>query len=454
MKQFTCEDTRQFVSKSLFDEKMIIREKGDLTDVDTKRVILFDLETGGHHIYNVSYLIRYLCKRGYQVMFVTLEANLRADDRIKLLPQDQPNVTIECISGNVTVGAKANIISRYGQVLIGLGKMISSLKKCFQLANDWKADVVHVLQVDRNVLPLYVQCLSWRKRPWQVFGILVKPYFSDHPSERVSFVGKLYRRFDVAVLKRLLEKGVLSGLFVHTTETKDLLISRFGWRNHYEERIIVVPDPTENSFGYCSTAEARRRLQLPADRPILLFFGGLRWDKGPDLLLEAIKYLKEDFRLVIVGLPGHVTQRDIEVYQKQYDDPGKIIARLEYIPDRDVNYYFLSADVIILPYRRAFKGTSGVLQRASAAGKPVITTDVGQIGSIVTEHSLGIVVEAESIDALCRGIQRFLRDREAIINTVTPNALKYAKENHWMVFASLIEAAYRSTDAFKHSRNI
>ncbi|MCL0090056.1 glycosyltransferase family 4 protein [Dehalococcoidia bacterium] len=409
----------------------------------TKRVILFDLKTSGHHIYYASYLIRYLCKKGHQVMFVTL----KGDDKLGLLPHDEPNLTIEYISGKANESVKRNIISRYMQFLIRHAQMIRSLRECFQLANDWKADVVHVLCLDHNILPLYVQCVGRRKRPWHIFGILVKPYFSYHLGERVNFFGKLYRWLDVAMLKGMLGEGVLSGLFVHTIETKDLLIRRFGWQNHYQESIIVVPDPTEMLYGYCSTAEARERLQLPADTPILLFFGGLRWDKGPDLLLEAIKYVKQDFRLVIAGLPEHVTHFDIETYQRQLDDPGRIIARLEYIPDEEVNYYFLSADVVILPYRRLSKGTSGVLQLASAAGKPVITTDVGQIGSIVREHSLGIVVEAESGDALREGIERFLRDRETIRSAVASNALKYAREHDWKKFASLMEAAYTCGDA-------
>lgn len=417
-----------------------------MRDIKTKRVILFDLKTSGHHIYYASYLIRYLCEKGYQVIFVTL----KPDDKIRLLPHDEPNLTIEYIGGNANERVKGNIISRYLQVLLAHMHMISSLRKCFQLANDWKADVVHVLCLDYNILPLYVQYLGWQKRSWRLFGILVAPYFKPHRDEGVNFVRKLYYCLNVAVLKRMLEKGELSGLFVHTIETKDLLIRRFGWQNHYQERIMVVPDPTKMLYGQCSTAEARERLQLPTDIPVLLFFGGLRRNKGPALLLEAIKYLKQDFRLVIAGLPEHVTHSDVETYQRRLDDPGKIIVRLKYIPDEEVGYYFLSADAVILPYRKVFKGTSGVLQLATAAGKPVITTDVGQIGSIVREHSLGIVVEAESTDALQEGIERFLRDREAIINTVTPNALKYAKDNHWKKFASRMEAAYRSGDTTKH----
>jgi len=405
---------------------------------NTKRVVLFDLATSGHHIYYAFYLIRYLCEKGYQVMFVTL----KADDKIKLLSQDEPNLTVQYIDDNVSyelIGG--NIVRKYAQILNMHVITIRGLKKCFQLANDWKADVIQILDLNYNTIPLYIiESMKWRKHSYRIFGIMVAPYFIHHQGE--SILKKFYYNIEMRVLKRIIKKGVLSKLFVHTTEIKNLLFTRFGWYNCHQEDIIVVPDPTEMLYGNCSIIEARKRLQLPNNIPLLLFFGGLRKDKGPDILLEAIKSIKQDFRLIIAGLPEDTTRSDVEAYQKQLDDPEKIIARLEYIPDDEINYYFLCADAVVLPYRKNFKGTSGVLQLATAAGKPVIATNVGQIGKIVKEHSLGIVVKAESPDDLKEGIQKFLRDRQSIINTILPNALKYAKKNHWREFASLIEAAY------------
>ena len=397
------------------------------------KILLFDLLTSGHHISYVSYLSRYLCEKGHEVMLVTL----KEDNRIELLKQDEPKLSVKYISNNTNAKVKRNIIGRHVQ-------MLKSLKKCFQLADTWDADVVHVLSLDYNELPLYLQELCWRKHIWRLFGILVAPYFSHDKDEKVNFLRKLYHRLKVAILKRMLEKGTLSALFVHTVETKELLIRRFGWQSRYLERIVVIPDPVEISYGHCSREKARERLDLPKDIPILLFFGGLRWIKGPDLLMGAIKGLSQDFKLLIAGLPEHTTQSDVEACKAQLDDPSKIIDCLKYIPEEDVEYYFLSADVVVLPYRKAFKGTSGVLQQACGAGKPVIAADVGQIGRIVKEHSLGITVEPESVEALREGIQRFLKDRDAIMDAGVQNALRYAKESHWRKMAAGVEVAYQS----------
>ena len=189
--------------------------------------------------------------------------------------------------------------------------------------------------------------------------------------------------------------------------------------------------------------EAKEKLQLPKEVPILLFFGTLSWDKGLDLLLESVKYIEKDFRLVIAGPPRYFMRSNVAAYKKQLNDPTKIIERVKYIPEEELSYYFLSADAVVLPYRKVYKGTSGILQRASAAGKPVIVTDVGEIGKIVNKHSLGIVVEPESIHALIQGILRFLADRKAITNTVVQNAVHYAEQHHWRKMAAIVELAYR-----------
>jgi glycosyltransferase involved in cell wall biosynthesis len=250
----------------------------------------------------------------------------------------------------------------------------------------------------------------------------------------------------------MLEKRSLSTLFVHTDAIKERLIRRFGWQEQYASRIGVVPDPLELSYGHYSQEAARERLQLPQNVPILLFFGELRRNKGPDILLDAVKNLEQDFRLVIAGLPDDTARLDIASCKEQLDKPDKIIARLNYIPEGEVDCYFLSADVVVLPYRKDVKGTSGILQHACAAGKPVIASDVGEIGRMVKEHSLGIIVEPESPQALRDGIQSFLADREAITALTAPKCLQYASENTWNKMASLVESAYQSQRQVAASR--
>lgn len=397
-----------------------------------KKIVLFDLQTGGHHIKYVLYLVRYLCEKGDEVMFITL----KEDNRTKLLPKDEPGLTVQFIDNNAKAQVKGNFIARYFQ-------MVGALERCFKFASVWKADVVCMMQLDYNELALISKVLKWKNPSWHLFGFLVWPHFLYNPDEHVNLLRKAYYNLAATITKHLLKREVLSGMFVHTAAIKQALIKRFGWESSgYESKLVVAPDPTEAFYGCCSMKEARERLRLPLEVPILLFFGRLRWDKGPDLLLKAIKDIEDDFVLVIAGQPGYVTNSNIEAFQKN-SKSSRVIAQIEYIPEEEVKYYFLSADAVILPYRKAFKGTSGILQNATAAGKPVIAADVGEIGRIVREHSLGIVIEPESVKALQQEICRFLRDRRTIKEMVVENAIQYATQHSWKKMAEVVETAFR-----------
>ncbi len=126
------------------------------------------------------------------------------------------------------------------------------------------------------------------------------------------------------------------------------------------------------------------------------------------------------------------------------DDPSRVITRLEHIPDAEMPAYFLAADAVVLPYRGYSQGTSGVLQLAAAAGKPVIATDAGEVGETVRRHSLGIVVAPDSPEALRAGIEEFLSRPGAIAAEVAPHAFEYAGRSGWKEFAATIEAVYRA----------
>jgi len=242
----------------------------------TKKIVLFDLRTGGHHIKYVLYLAQYLCELGYEVTFITLKADIRT----KLLPNDKPGLTVRLLSNNTNVHVRRNFVARYFQ-------MLGALEKCFKFANEWGADVVSIMQLDYNELAIMTEVLRRKNPSWRLFGFLVWPHFLYGPDEHASLLRKAYYSLTAAVSKHLLKKEALSGMFVHTTAIKQALIERFSWENSgYKNNLVAVPDPTESFYGCCSMKEARDRLQLPVGIPILLFFGRLRWDKGPDVLLD------------------------------------------------------------------------------------------------------------------------------------------------------------------------
>ena len=394
------------------------------------RIVLFDLAIDGHHLSYASFIIRYLQEKGHGVAFVTL----KPDDRITSLTERYPELIVEYVGDTQSIQRK-DFLGKHIQTLRGL-------QRCFEFANRDKADVVHLLYMDACDVPLYFLRHRLRGRTWRLFGTLWWLHFIHTEDDDATIKTMTYHKIRPVALRRVFEDGVLNTLFVHTEHIKETLLRYYRWSKHFSERVVVVPDAVETPDSSYSQEEARRKLNLLLNIPILLYFGGLRGDKGLDILFAAVKNVHQRFALVVAGAPGGFTQDDVNHWKKDLPESVQVVDRIEFIPEDEVLYYFASADGVVLPYRKSFKGTSGVFQHAAGAGKPVIVHDVGEIGRTAREFSLGMVVNPDSPSDLSQAIKHFLSHRKEITEQVIPNAIRYTKQHHWRVMTSKVEKTY------------
>lgn len=163
-----------------------------------------------------------------------------------------------------------------------------------------------------------------------------------------------------------------------------------------------VPHPLYDNFGEkISKQEAREKLNINLRDKVILFFGFIRKYKGLDILLNAMKLLKQnssiqDVRLLIAG----EFYEDEKNYAGLLNDPqikDNLIIHTAFIADSMVKYYLCSADCVIQPYRNATQ--SGVTPLAYHFEIPMIVTNVGSLPSLVPDKKVGLIAEptAESV---------------------------------------------------------
>jgi len=193
------------------------------------------------------------------------------------------------------------------------------------------------------------------------------------------------------------------------TMSEKVLIDLKGFTAKPSKQIV---HPLYDNFGEAlPIEEARKHLNIPINDKIILFFGFIRKYKGLDILLQAMKLLKEitptsaayNCKLLIAG----------EFYEdrKLYDDliaelniANQLILRTDFIQDSEVRYYLSAADFVIQPYRQATQ--SGVTPLAYHFEKPMLVTNVGGLPSLVPDGKVGLVAEpnptsiANKIEAL------------------------------------------------------
>jgi glycosyltransferase involved in cell wall biosynthesis len=138
----------------------------------------------------------------------------------------------------------------------------------------------------------------------------------------------------------------------------------------------IAPHPVYDMWaeGRIPQAEARARLGLPTDLPVLLFFGIVRKYKGLDKLLDALPQVQTAIGDVLLVIAGEFWDEQALYEQKiralGLEKSVRIDSR--YIPDEEVALYFSAADLLVAPYTSVTG--SGVIQMAAGFGTPVVTT--------------------------------------------------------------------------------
>jgi glycosyltransferase involved in cell wall biosynthesis len=161
----------------------------------------------------------------------------------------------------------------------------------------------------------------------------------------------------------------------------------------------LVQHPLYDTFGeIISKEEARKQLAIGNEQKLILFFGFIRRYKGLDILLEAMKILRDqnfkpqtsNLKLLVAG----EFYEEEKPYKELIDKLGiadDLILRTDFIPDSEVKYYLCAADAVVQPYRSATQ--SGVTPLAYHFERPMIVTNVGGLPSLVPHEKAGLVAE-------------------------------------------------------------
>jgi D-inositol-3-phosphate glycosyltransferase len=203
----------------------------------------------------------------------------------------------------------------------------------------------------------------------------------------------------------------------------------------------VLPHPIYSNFGErVPKKEAREKLKLK-DEKLILFFGFIRDYKGLDLLIEALKLIKEKYpvKLIVAGEFYSNSDKYLSLIDRlKLKDDIRLFT--DFIPTNEVKYYFSACDAVLLPYKSATQ--SGIVQIAMNFRKPVIATDVGGLKEVVLNNKTGFITEEISAEKIADSVIRFYAENkeEEFINNIEQEIEKYS----WSKFVEGIMDLYNS----------
>lgn len=191
--------------------------------------------------------------------------------------------------------------------------------------------------------------------------------------------------------------------------------------------------------------EARKHLNIPQDKTVLLFFGQIKKVKGVGVLLEAFGKLikkRDDLYLVVAG---SVWKDDFGPYQEIIDHykltDSQLKADIRFIPDDEIGYYYSACDIAVMPYLDVYQ--SGVIQLVYAYGKPAVATAIAPFMEIVEDGATGYLCQPNSVDSLAESIERAVAEKDCFASLGEAGRQKIAAKYSWDDIAAKVTELYK-----------
>ncbi|MFC2042748.1 glycosyltransferase [Chloroflexota bacterium] len=202
-----------------------------------------------------------------------------------------------------------------------------------------------------------------------------------------------------------------------------------------DARVKVSQHPVYSIFteSRIPKDQAKKRLGLTEESPIILFFGIVRKYKGLKYLLEALALLRDQEVKTYLVIAGEFWE-DIAIYTRQIEDLNlSNLVRIDdrYVPNEEVTLLLSAADLMVAPYVHGTQ--SGAAEVALGSGLPLIVTDIVAQGIPERNKDKITVVPAADSSALASAIKNLIQKPN------TEESICITADDDWDVFVTDLE---------------
>ena len=192
--------------------------------------------------------------------------------------------------------------------------------------------------------------------------------------------------------------------------TSPVYVQQSPFLKHVQDKITYIPIGI-NELDAEADLVSRIKEQYPGFK-IIFSLGRLVEYKGYEYLIEAAKYLNDDY-IVLIGGEGHLKEKLLQ----QIDDlgVGSKVELLGFIDDnKEIAAYFMACDVFCMSSIWKTEAFGIVQIEAMSCSKPIVATRIAESGvSWVNDDGVsGYNVEPQDAKALAEAIERIVSDSQ------------------------------------------
>lgn len=371
-------------------------------------ILLFDLYRGGHHGQYVGQLVRYWQRQGgpgrlsVAVQRSFLEAH---PDVAALLAEAAPAVATVVLEAGVELQEPAPLqLLRNDRAH---GRLLRSVVERL------RPDHAVLLYADHAQLSLAANLRL--KAPTRLSGLYFRP--SLHYATLVPGYHRSLRERLQHLRKRLVLRAALRNPHLHAWYSLDpYAVPAIERLAPPSVRVVALPDGIEAPPA--PEGLAAPTWLPPSPRTTALLFGALDHRKGIFHVLQAAAglppALQARLRVVFAGRlhPPEATRFHAALDDLRRETAVEVLLVDRFLDEAEIQPALHHADLVLLPYQQHV-GSSGVLVRAAAAGRPVLGDAFGLVGEHLRRHRLGLPVDATDPAALRQGLHAFLAHPDA-----------------------------------------
>jgi glycosyltransferase involved in cell wall biosynthesis len=238
------------------------------------------------------------------------------------------------------------------------------------------------------------------------FGEMADLYFGHAPRTIITYHSDIIRqRYTRLLYRPLMERVLAKAKWIIATSPNYIATSPV--LSQWQTKCQVVPLGIDlKPFEQAQAAPgANRATRNAKDGCLLLFVGKLRYYKGVNYLLEAMRELPRA-RLLVVGSGPQEHAWKVLAQTLGVDERVVFVGEVR---DAELPGYYAAADIFVLPASERSEAFGAVQLEAMAAGKPIVCTELGTGTSYVNvDGETGFVVPGRDSAALATAITRLM----------------------------------------------
>lgn len=353
----------------------------------------------------------------------------RNADKTKELPQELNGFQVRWI----TVQASRGSLSIFYTLL-------SLYREAWKAIKEIKCDVIHCT----HLLLLPVAVFAAKKKKCKIVYDAYERYAVDFADYYVPFFKSQFRSL-IESVENFFVRRVDGILTIPTVD--EILAHRYKRLCRNVEVICNVPFSTFR----IDDALLRRLSFKYKDRLLMTYVGGLTEDKGLFRMVDVLNLVKDKFPKVLLLLIGNFDSPQLEKDFLAYVENKGLkpyVELIPYLPYNDMLHYLrvscigLALHQPMERFNLVAKGSGRKFFTYMQVGLPIISTNMGEVASVIKEEQCGILVDTTSAQAVADAVV-YLFNNEKIAKKMSANGSKAIAERYnWEIESKKLLQVY------------